>query len=77
MTTQNPSQGLTCHDALAFTPVRTKRAGFLDLFRVLWNWHERSRMRHHFASLDDHLLRDIGLTRTQVRELTSKPYMWL
>ena len=35
---------------------------------------ERRRQRHALAALDDHLLRDIGLTRSAIRQEVSKPF---
>ena len=35
---------------------------------------ERRRQRHTLAALDDHLLRDIGLTRSAIRMEVSKPF---
>ena len=35
---------------------------------------ERRRQRHALAALDDHLLRDIGLTRGAIRTEVSKPF---
>ena len=35
---------------------------------------ERHRQRHTLAALDDHLLRDIGLTRSAIRMDVSKPF---
>jgi uncharacterized protein YjiS (DUF1127 family) len=35
---------------------------------------ERRRQRHALAALDDHLLRDIGLTRSAIRAEASKPF---
>ena len=35
---------------------------------------ERHRQRHTLAALDDHLLRDIGLTRGAIRTEVSKPF---
>ena len=32
-----------------------------------------SRSRHRLGELDDHMLRDIGLTRTQAREEAGRP----
>jgi uncharacterized protein YjiS (DUF1127 family) len=37
-------------------------------------WLERARMRRHLMMLDDRLLRDIGLTRLQVRKEAEKPF---
>jgi uncharacterized protein YjiS (DUF1127 family) len=35
---------------------------------------ERRRQRHALAALDDHLLRDIGLTRSAIRMEVSRPF---
>jgi uncharacterized protein YjiS (DUF1127 family) len=35
---------------------------------------ERARQRRHLAGLDDHMLRDIGLTRADVAAETRKPF---
>jgi uncharacterized protein YjiS (DUF1127 family) len=35
---------------------------------------ERRRQRHALAALDDHLLRDVGLTRSAIRMEVSKPF---
>ena len=35
---------------------------------------ERRRQRYALAALDDHLLRDIGLTRNAIRGEASKPF---
>jgi uncharacterized protein YjiS (DUF1127 family) len=41
---------------------------------LLLTWQERSRQRHHLAALNDHMLRDIGLTRADVMAETTKPF---
>ena len=42
--------------------------------RVL-EWHERSAQRHRLMGLDDRMLRDIGLTRSDVvREFMKAPW---
>ncbi len=41
---------------------------------VLWVWHERTRQRRALARLDDHLLRDIGLSRAAVVRESRKPF---
>jgi uncharacterized protein YjiS (DUF1127 family) len=43
-------------------------------FDALALWQERSRMRHGLAMMDDRLLRDIGLTRDDVRLELRKPF---
>lgn len=34
-------------------------------FELLLDWQERSRQRHILMGLDDHMLRDIGLSRSE------------
>jgi uncharacterized protein YjiS (DUF1127 family) len=46
------------------------REGF-DTLRV---WRERARGRQQLRTLDDHLLRDIGLTRLQAETEANKPF---
>lgn len=47
----------------------------LDALRErLAEWLERSRTRRSLSRLDDHLLKDIGLTPGDVRRETSKPF---
>ena len=37
-------------------------------------WAERSGQRHRLAELNDHMLRDIGLSRADVMAETTKPF---
>ena len=37
-------------------------------------WIARSRQRKQLAKLDDHLLKDIGYSRSQVQKEISKPF---
>ena len=37
-------------------------------------WRERAVMRHELADLDDYILRDIGLTRSDVMREADKPF---
>jgi uncharacterized protein YjiS (DUF1127 family) len=41
---------------------------------TLWFWVERSRQRRALARLNDHLLRDIGLTRDEARRECANPF---
>jgi uncharacterized protein YjiS (DUF1127 family) len=43
----------------------------LDALRL---WRERARGRQQLRTLDDHLLRDIGLTRLQAEAEADKPF---
>jgi len=40
---------------------------------VLLDWQERSRQRHMLMGLDEHMLRDIGLTRAEAEAEFRKP----
>jgi len=42
--------------------------------KVIRLWAARSCQRRHLASLDDSVLRDIGLTRRDVQREISKPF---
>ena len=41
---------------------------------LLLIWHERARQRRQLLSLNDHMLRDLGLTRADVLAEASKPF---
>ena len=44
------------------------------LRRVLHDWRERRRSRRELETLDDHMLRDIGITRYDAMIETHKPF---
>jgi uncharacterized protein YjiS (DUF1127 family) len=41
---------------------------------MLLIWRERARQRRQLRSLNDHMLRDLGLTRADVMAESSKPF---
>ena len=43
---------------------------------LVLSWHERARQRRRLRSLDDYMLRDIGLSRADVEGEADKPF-WL
>lgn len=47
------------------------------LLQRVKGWVERGRQRRQLAQLDDHALRDIGLTRDDVRIEIEKPFWQL
>lgn len=52
-------------------PPRRRRLPFLGTIARMIALH---RQRQQLAALDDHLLRDIGLTRTDVERETARPF---
>ena len=62
------------HDAgfgrLVVAALRLARDGFA----TLGLWRERAQQRRALAELDDRLLRDIGLTRMEVKFESRKPF---
>jgi uncharacterized protein YjiS (DUF1127 family) len=57
-------------------PTRTKTARGLvtRLFDQVLAWLDHARQRRHLGELDDRLLRDIGLSRTEVEHEISRPF---
>lgn len=63
----------------AYTPGRAARTRrrlttFQRLLLILQEWHFRHRSRVKLASLDDRMLRDIGITRTEALQEAGKPF---
>jgi uncharacterized protein YjiS (DUF1127 family) len=50
---------------------RWSLAQFVD---ILLEWHERSRQRRQLLSLDDRLLKDIGISRVDAEREAGKPF---
>jgi uncharacterized protein YjiS (DUF1127 family) len=38
------------------------------------DWQDRARQRHRLGEMDDHLLRDIGLSRADLEHEAAKPF---
>jgi uncharacterized protein YjiS (DUF1127 family) len=41
---------------------------------TMLDWQDRARQRHRLGEMDDHLLRDIGLSRADLEYESSKPF---
>ena len=50
------------------------RAAAVRIVEVLFEWQDRARQRHHLETLNDHLLKDLGLSRADVARESSKPF---
>jgi uncharacterized protein YjiS (DUF1127 family) len=44
------------------------------LFNLILDWQDRSRQRYLLQTYDDHMLRDIGLSRADVAREAGKPF---
>ncbi|MCH7888133.1 MAG: DUF1127 domain-containing protein [Proteobacteria bacterium] len=60
--------------APAWDALRGLRAGAIGVFEILLQWQQRASQRSHFAALDDHRLKDMGLSRADVAREASKPF---
>lgn len=54
--------------------VATAVRGFGWLVDRLMGWAERARQRHTLMGLDDHLLKDIGISRVEAEREAAKPF---
>ena len=41
---------------------------------TLYQWQRRASERHHLRQIDDHMLKDIGLSRADVEGEAGKPF---
>ncbi len=58
-------------------PIRGHRSPrWGELSRIIGEWWQHQRSLHELESLDDVILRDIGLSRDESRFETSKPF-WM
>lgn len=55
---------------IATLPVRL----LLRVSNAVLGWQSRARDRYHLAALDDHMLRDMGLTRLDADREFRKPF---
>lgn len=60
------------HAAVLSRPALSRRPAPGILSRLL-AWSALSRSRRGLGALDDHLLRDVGLTREQARDESARP----
>ena len=54
--------------------VRLRATAWRYLAQTIASWLDRDRQRHDLADLDQHLLRDIGVTPTEAASEAAKPF---
>jgi uncharacterized protein YjiS (DUF1127 family) len=54
--------------------VTAQRQGLRSVWQAVQTWAMRRRERQTLAKLDDHMLRDIGLSRTTAKQECAKPF---
>jgi uncharacterized protein YjiS (DUF1127 family) len=57
----------------SFFPISSAGYTLVDRIDLIMTWIERTQQRRALARLDDRLLADIGLCRTQAERESSKP----
>jgi uncharacterized protein YjiS (DUF1127 family) len=60
--------------AIAARQGRIWARGVLRAVQLLQTWRDRAQQRRQLQCLNDHMLRDIGLTRADVFAEASKPF---
>ncbi|MEM7023176.1 MAG: DUF1127 domain-containing protein [Pseudomonadota bacterium] len=70
-----PTRAVQRHeDSIATLGARLTRAAFRVGINALLTWRERARMRRRLLSFDDHMLKDIGITRADAFGEAEKPF---
>jgi len=59
---------------MRFRPLPRRRSAVAHALATLRRWRRRAEERAHLARLDDHALRDIGVTRAEALVLIDKPF---
>ena len=55
-------------------PPRPTVGTLVRLVDALWLWRQRAQARRKLATLDDHMLRDIGIDRATASSEADKPF---
>ena len=55
-------------------PLATLRQGLIVVAETLVRWQERADQRLRLSGLDEHLLKDIGLSRADTLPESAKPF---
>ena len=59
---------------IAARDARRLRIALSGVVARLLDWHELARQRRALAALDDHMLKDIGLSRVDARQEADRPF---
>ena len=62
------------HPALTYQPVRAVAAAFARMRENIAYWRQQQRARAQLLALDEHGLKDIGISRAQARFEAEKPF---
>ena len=62
------------HPALTYQPVRAVAAAFARMRENIAYWRQQQRARGQLLALDEHGLKDIGISRAQARFEAEKPF---
>lgn len=57
-----------------FRPLATVRQGLVAIVDCLLTWQRRADERLWLGQMDDHMLKDIGLSKADVSRETEKPF---
>ena len=52
------------------------RSAIGSAWRAYCKWYERRAAQHHLAGLDDRMLQDIGISRSQIETAISRGRPW-
>lgn len=69
-----PTHGTLCPAPAPTGLVAHLASRILGILVVVDGWFARRRQRRDLAELDDHLLKDLGLTRADVEREVGKPF---
>ena len=58
----------------ASSPRISLTRAFSDAVFAALAWHDRARQRHHLMGLDEHQLKDIGVSRAEAEHEARKPF---
>jgi uncharacterized protein YjiS (DUF1127 family) len=73
-TMSNITSNLSHRAGVRHAPRSYLQEGLVNLFDLVQNWAERRRTRGNLYQMPDYMLRDIGVSRSDVEEEWNKPF---